>query len=139
MDASGATKILRVGPILPENTVRRTIFSSRNFGLGRRDTSGARKVLRWMRVRTKDIHHFIKLHRRDSANLCACFHSLNQHGWKYVTVCVGDKGFCNPIFIQNWVAAAVHVAIVCCYMDSKTLRCYLCSMLARLLVLARAH
>ena len=29
------------------------------IGLGRRDTSGARKeALRWMRVRTKDIHHF---------------------------------------------------------------------------------
>ena len=32
LDASGRTKILRVGPILPENMVQGTIFSSRNFG-----------------------------------------------------------------------------------------------------------
>ena len=45
------------------------------IGLGRRDTSGARKeALRWMRVRTKDITPFQRLHCRDSANLCAFIH-----------------------------------------------------------------
>ena len=60
------------------------------IGLGRRDTSGARKeALRWMRVRTKDIHHFIG---SIVETVPTCVLSFIEPAWLDVHVCVGDKG-----------------------------------------------